>query len=82
MANRRYTEKLKVSIECKDEQLPSAILQAGQVANITLGGSDVQLGNTQAQQLLPMKGADALPLIPSKSAEVPLLPAGRRVGRG
>jgi hypothetical protein len=80
MANRKYTEKLKVSIECADKELPVAIAQLGQTIKIDLAGADMTLGNVQ--QLPQTKSVDLLPLMNRSSADIPTLPTGRRINHG
>lgn len=82
MANRKYTEKLKVSIDCADKELPVAIAQLGQSIKIDVSGSDVALGNIQAPQLSHVKNLDLLPLADRPSVEMPVLPNGRRINHG
>lgn len=79
MVNRRYTEKLKIRIECKDDVLPAAICQAGNMIQIQSSGSDIKLG---MQQLMQPKNLDMLPLTSRPMADVPLLPNGKRINQG
>lgn len=80
--NKRHRQHLKITIECADQQLPTAIAQIGESVQINLTGPATTLGNVQVPQITQVKNVELLPQAERPSVEIPILPNGRRINHG